>query len=279
MKRTILKLTAFAVVLAISFTVHAAVLQDEYVKELKDVKGIRSIVIDNVNGDCVIIPGDSDVVRIEGAIRIKGGSDEECRDYYRKAEIKVTTEGEELVIDVIYPKTRGFFSIGRSVNMRVDFEITVPVGLDIGVDLVNGDVTLEKMGDCNIDLVNGDVIASEINSIVVDVVNGSIEVREVAETVSCDLVNGSLKLFSSSEKLRKVVADSVNGTMQVHVPASVLGRIHMSSATGITYLKEEVAEGEWKVKMKSKSVTMVDDGNARINLENVNGKIVLFCKR
>ena len=163
--------------------------------------------------------------------------------------------------------------------MRVDFEITVPVGLDIGVDLVNGDVTLEKMGDCNIDLVNGDVIASEINSIVVDVVNGSIEVREVAETVSCDLVNGSLKLFSSSEKLRKVVADSVNGTMQVHVPASVLGRIHMSSATGITYLKEEVAEGEWKVKMKSKSVTMVDDGNARINLENVNGKIVLFCKR
>ena len=279
MKRTILKLTAFAVVLAISFTAHAAVLQDEYVKELKDVKGIRSIVIDNVNGDCVIIPGDSDVVRIEGAIRIKGGSDEECRDYYRKAEIKVTTEGEELVIDVIYPKTRGFFSIGRSVNMRVDFEITVPVGLDIGVDLVNGDVTLEKMGDCNIDLVNGDVIASEINSIVVDVVNGSIEVREVAETVSCDLVNGSLKLFSSSEKLRKVVADSVNGTMQVHVPASVLGRIHMSSATGITYLKEEVAEGEWKVKMKSKSVTMVDDGNARINLENVNGKIVLFCKR
>ena len=277
--KTIHKLLLVLIVMVLGGNANASILQDSYLKELNDVKGIRLLTVDNVNGDCRVVAVPGDTIHIEGAIRVKGGSDEECREFYERAEIKTVVEGDTVHLDVKYPKNRGFFNMGRSVAMIVDFEIQVPEAMDVDVDLVNGDVTLEKLRDCRIDLVNGDILASTINSIVVDAVNGNIEIQGVAESVNCDVVNGGLKLYTESLALHKVVAEAVNGTMQVYLPAAVLGRIQMSSATGITYLKEEAGDGEWKVKLKSKCVTMAEDGPARINLENVNGKIILFCKQ
>lgn len=263
----------------LSTTVRTAEITDQYHKKLTDVSGVRVLTIENVNGDCVIRPTDDGQIMIDAEILVKGSSEDACREFYEKADIRTERDGDTVLLTVDYPRNKLLCGFGKSASMTVDFTISVPAGTDLDLDLVNGDVRLNKLGECRIDLVNGECEANGCRSVLVDMVNGSVAATEISNVIICDMINGNVKLETRSSDLEKVRVESINGSIELTLIASVLGRLHLSSSTGQTYLKERDASGNWKTKLKGKHVTLMEDGKARISLETVNGKIAVYCER
>ncbi len=256
----------------------ASVLTDSFHKSISNADSIEKVTLDNVNGDChfFLAPGNGNF-DIDARVTIKGPSDEECESYYQKVKIDVTRENHVLKIVVTRPRSISFFGLGNSIRMSVDFEISIPVPMDVSVDLVNGDVNVEEMKLCSVDVVNGDVHLKGTTAASVDAVNSCIDIRDVKEWVVIDAVNGNLKLMSASPDLTKIKAEFVNGSMTVQIPTDILGRLNMDSATGTAYLKERKDGKTWETRMHGKRIHVSDKGTARIYLENVNGKITLLC--
>ena len=256
----------------------ASVLTDSFHKSISKADSIEKVTLDNVNGDChfFLAPKNANL-DIDAKVTIKGPSDEECESYYQKVKIDVTRENHVLKIEVTRPHTNSFFGLGNSVRMTVDFEILIPVPMDVSVDLVNGDVNIEAMKLCSVDVVNGDVHLKGITGASIDAVNSCIDICDVKEWVVIDTVNGNLKLISDSPDLKKIKAEFVNGSLTVQIPTACLGKLDMKSATGSTSLKEKREKKSWATRMHGKRIHISDKGTARISLENVNGKIILLC--
>jgi len=260
--------------------VYATALSDTVEKRLTGVDGIHAIRIDNVNGDCHVRLHDADQVMVRADITVKGVSEEACDEFYRKLAIEVKRESDRVLVQVVYPKTsRSWFGFGKSPHAVVDLVVTIPDNWDVTVDLVNGDIDVERAASCTIDLVNGDVLLQRVDRLNVDLVNGNIQVEDVTRAVSCDVINGNLQAIVTGSAVEKVYADMVNGNIDVTVPAAVIGRLYMESSTGRAVLMEKTAQGEWRTKLKSKRISMKEDGQARIGLETVNGRITVRSLR
>ncbi len=258
--------------------VNASVLTDSFHKEISKPDSISKIMLDNINGNCHFFPASKNKkLRIDATITVKGSSDEACESYYRKVRIAVTREKGVLKIAVTRPRSTSFFGLGNAVSMSVNFEVAIPVPIDVSVNLVNGNVSIEAMNRCNVDIVNGDVTMKGIISASIEAVNSCMDIRDVKKWVVVDAVNGSLKLFSLSPDLEKVKAEFVNGNMTVQIPTACLGRLNMDSATGTAELKEKKEGKAWETRMHGKRIHVSDKGKARISLENVNGTITLLC--
>ncbi|GEM_PF-2760931 len=258
--------------------VGASVLTDSFHKEISNPAAITKVTLDNVNGDChFFLAQKNRKLKIKATITIKGSSDEACESYYQKVKINVTRGNKVLKIVVNRPKTNSFFGLGNSIQMSVDFEISMPVQKDVSVDLVNGDINVEGMNRVTVDVVNGDVIMNGITGASIEAVNSRMDIRNVKKWVVIDAVNGRLKLSSISPELEKVKAEFVNGSMIVRIPTACLGRLNMESATGSADLKEKKEGEKWKTRMHGKKIHVSEKGGARISLENVNGKIILLC--
>lgn len=273
------KVLLILALITVSATVGAAEITDRYHKQLSDISGVTQLTIENVNGDCIIRPSSEKNIVIDAEIRVKGSSEDACREFYDKAAIRTERKGDAVMLTVDYPRNKLLCGFGKSASMIVDFTISVPAGMDIDLDLVNGDVHMKEMGTCRIDLVNGECEAQTCNELRVDLVNGSVSASDIRDSIVCDMINGNVKLETRSETLDRVRVESINGSIQVTLSAAVLGRLQLSSSTGQTYLKERDASGEWKTKLKGKNVTLLEDGKARISLETVNGKIAVYCER
>ncbi len=258
--------------------VDASVLTDSFHKELSKPDGITRVTLDNVNGDChFFLSPKKGKLSIDATVTIKGSSEEQCESYYRKVTIKATRKNGVLNIVVDRPRSTSFFGLGNATRMSVDFEIAIPFPVDVSVDLVNGDVSMEEMSCCSVDIINGNVNMKEVVSAAVEAVNSCMNIRGVKKRVLIDAVNGNLKLASASPGLEKVKVEFVNGSMTVQIPAAHLGYLNMESATGVAVLKEKKGTELWETRMRGKKIHISDKGKARIFLENVNGKIILLC--
>ncbi len=274
-----IKVLLILALITVTATVGAAEITDRYHKQVSDISGVTQLSIENVNGDCVIRPSSDKSIVIDAEIRVKGSSEDACREFYDKASIRTERKGDTVLLTVDYPRNKLLCGFGKSASMIVDFTISIPAGMDLDLDLVNGDVHMKEMGTCRIDLVNGECNAESCKDLLVDLVNGSVTAGDIRNSVVCDMINGNVKLETRSETLEKVRIESINGSIQLTLAAAVLGRLQLSSSTGQTYLKERDDSGEWKTKLKGKNVTLLEEGKARISLETVNGKIAVYCER
>ncbi len=274
-----IKILLILALIGVGATAGAAEITDQYHKKLTDISGITQLSIENVTGDCVVHSSGDRTIIINADVLVKGTTEEACREFYEKAAIRTERKGDTLLLTVDYPRNKLLCGFGKSASMVVDFTITLPAGMNLDVDLVNGDIQMKDMGECRIDLVNGKCEAVSCKALVADLVNGSVVATDIERSLICDMINGNVKLETRSATLDKVRVESINGSFQVTLPASVLGRLQLSSSTGQTYLKERDESGEWKTKLKGKNVTLLEDGKARISLETVNGKVAVYCER
>ncbi|NOZ12320.1 MAG: DUF4097 domain-containing protein [Acidobacteria bacterium] len=257
----------------------AAVLSDSFHREISEIPGITSVTLDNVNGDChfFLAPKQKNLT-INATITVKGPSDEACESYYQKVRIEVTRVKGVLKIQVNKPRSSSFFGLGNSIRLSVDFEISIPVPVDVSVNLVNGNIHMEGMGKCSVDLVNGKINMEGVSGASIEAVNSCMEIRGLKIQAAVDAVNGSLNLVSASPALKQVKAEFVNGRITVRVPCGLIGQLKMSSATGTAVLKKRKGPKDWTTQMRGKRIHVSDRGKTRISLENVNGKITLLCE-
>jgi DUF4097 and DUF4098 domain-containing protein YvlB len=145
----------------------------------------------------------------------------------------------------------------RDNDVKVDFTVKVPAGVILSANNVNGGIQIDNL--------KSDVKAHTVN--------GRVKVA-ASGVVSASTVNGSIEaVMGSAEWTGKNSFETVNGTIDVALPASVSTDIEASTVNGsissdlpIT-LNGKISRRELKGRIGS--------GGRSLELETVNGSIKL----
>lgn len=165
----------------------------------------------------------------------------------------------------------------RSINSKIHLTIQVPFDTSLNLKAVNG-------GNIEVDHVNGDV---EVNN-----TNGNVTVSHISGSAVVHALNG--KIVAS---LDKVAADkpmsfsSLNGDIDVTLPADVRARVKLKSDNGDVYtdfdLKVDTAtpqpqlqpnssgRGRYRVRFDRATYGSINGGGPEVQLTTFNGSIYL----
>lgn len=181
-----------------------------------------------------------DIVGREGAITVRAGSRSEVR-VLSEWRGSLTQDGRVVRLD----GTRG-----RSWADEEDLVVEVPVWLDVTVNTLNGDITLDKVeGALTLSTVHGDITAHGTRGVVsitavdgeirvtgargplqLNSVNGGVQVQDAEAAVSAETVNDDIVL--SGIRSADVAASTVNGDVRFDGLLTSDGRYRFSSHNG-----------------------------------------------
>jgi hypothetical protein len=145
----------------------------------------------------------------------------------------------------------------RDNNVRVDFRIEVPAGVDFIGRNVNGAVTATTIdGNVEAHTVNGDVEVSATGVVRGGTVNGSVDfvmgASDWRDDLSVETVNGGITLTFLGSLDTEVQASTVNGSIESDWPLTVRGRFGPKRVNGT-----------------------IGNGGRSLSLNTVNGSITL----
>lgn len=208
--------------------------------------------VENINGDITVTAGPGRAVHVIATK--KAGS----QSYLDGIEVQVRADEDRISIRTEHPKssTRWF---GHSENSgSVSYEIVVPADTHLdSIDTVNGEIEVAGIrGDVSADTTNGDIRVSGLSgNLEADTVNGSIE-------ATFDRLGGD----------QRVVAETVNGRVQLRLPADASARIDVGTVNGGIDADDfglEVDKGFLGRDLDGE----IGSGDARIKVSTVNGSV------
>jgi DUF4097 and DUF4098 domain-containing protein YvlB len=247
MKRAYL---AGAALLLVSATAMADVKETEEFSF--DVNTGARISLENVNGNIEVTGGSDSKVKV--IANKKAGKQE----YMDDLKIVIDATADYVRIETQHPDSKGWFNWGNGSSGSVSYQLMVPSDVDLdSIETVNGDVTIES--------VDGEVKAGTVN--------GTISVSGLLADVNLDTVNGSIKaVFEELGAGQRVKADTVNGKIALYLPAEASARIAAETVNG------SIDADDFGLKVEKGFVGRdldgeIGGGDARVNLETVNGSI------
>ncbi len=191
--------------------------------------------IEGINGEVKVraVPNTGSVV-ISGERRVGSDSFADASDFLRHVTVVVTEFGDEIIARTEQPNNAG----GR--ECIVDYEVTIPEGLDVDVRHINGAVVLAELkSSTNVDLVNG-TLAANIDlppggTVDMTVVNGTL-LLEIPTTTSASvaavITNGELFVSNLDFVDQQLSGRTVTGTL-----GSADGNIRLSVINGTLMLR------------------------------------------
>ena len=206
------------------------------------------VSLDNVNGAVTITGWDKNEVQIDAV--------KKARDQQRlgEAKIEVETSSDSVHIRTRYPE-------GHSNNnpATVTYELHVPRNAQLdGINLVNGSLTITQC--------SGDVKAS--------LVNGASTIHDLSGRIELSSVNGAVKAYYKSlANVKEIHLKSVNGSVQLGLPASPNANVSVSTVNGgISTDFPLTVQGKF---MGRHIDGTLGSGGTRIEISNVNGSVHL----
>ena len=182
----------------------AAVLAEEREEALEkrvSLDGAKQVVVKNVRGD-VRIAGerDRDDVRCQFLKQARGRKREEVDRVFAAMDVEITRNGNDIVIEAIYPKRResdrGLLALimQQYTNMRVDLDISVPAAIAVGVAAGSGDVAVADIGGAvEISAASGDIDVRRLGaSLEIQVSSGDIIVEDAAGPITLATASGGI---------------------------------------------------------------------------------------
>ncbi|MDH3902246.1 MAG: DUF4097 domain-containing protein [Xanthomonadales bacterium] len=239
----------FAIALLVSGSLFASVTEEEtFSFKLND--GGR-FSISNVNGSIVVAGGSGDSVEI---IATKKADNQKDLD---KIEIEISHSDDEITVETELGDSDRWYSRGSNSG-SVKYEVIVPEGTELdSVDTVNGNVSISG--------VSGKVVAESVN--------GDLDISDLAGDVGLSTVNGSIDaVFSVLEGDQRVKAETVNGRVTLKLPESADVEISADTLNGGIHASDfglKVDKGFVGSDLNGK----IGNGNARLNIDTVNGAI------
>jgi Putative adhesin len=204
------------------------------------------VSLDNVNGNVEIAGWDRNEVQIDAE---KKGRDQQRLD---EAQIEVEAGSDYVKIHTQYPHNHT-----NNNPASVHYTLHVPQNAQLDhISLVNGALTVQKvMGEVDASLVNGKAHISDLSGETsISSVNGSIEANYASlsnvREIRLKSVNGSIELGLPASPNADVKASTVNGGIKSDFPLTVQGSFAGHNVTGT-----------------------LGSGGTRIDLSNVNGSI------
>ena len=213
----------------------------------------QSLTIRDINGGVRVRTGER--LAIRATKRAERGDPNEVA-------IHVDTHPEGILVCVRYPPDAASTCAGgshhdnKANNTVVDFDVTVPHGIVLDANTVNGSVDAVNDGPTDASSVNGTV---------------RVEGRDVR---SAQTVNGSVIVRIRNRARGTLEARTVNGAIEVSLPAgsgvdleakTLTGEIN---ADGVSVERPRFGPG-------SRASATIGDGARRLRLETVNGSITV----
>jgi len=206
--------------------------------------------IENVNGSISVTGERGDKVEI---VATKKADNQEDLDGIK---IEISHSASEIVVDTEIGESSGWFSRGRSGEVK--YVIIVPVGTELdSVETVNGDV--------NISGVSGNVVAESVN--------GDLELSNLAADANLSTVNGSINAsFDKLEGQQRVQAETVNGRVSINLPKNADVNVSADTLNGGINGSDFGLETD-KGFVGSDLNGKIGNGSARLNIDTVNGSV------
>lgn len=207
------------------------------------------ITVKNVNGEVRVTAWDSPQVKVDA---IKRGDDREALD---NARIVVDPRSDEIDIRTKYPEDSCHHHCAS-----VDYTITVPRGASLAsIGTVNGGVTIEG--------VTGPVKAASVN--------GNVEVRGAANDLKASTVNGHVHADFQQFAARMVHVTTVNGAIELGLPANAGGHLNATTVTGNIDSDFELPVRHARFAPGATLQSTFGGGTAEMRLSTVSGNIEL----
>lgn len=223
-----------------------------------DIDSGGRLSLENINGSITIVGGSGNTIEV--IANKKAGS----QDYMDDLQILVDEESDYIRIETRHPKSKNkWMNWGSDQSGSVSYELTVPS--DINLDTIS--------------TVNGSVRISDVSGTVkAETVNGDLETSELTSGVKLETVNGSIEAeFDTLGGDQRVSAEAVNGKIVLRLPEGASARIHAETVNG------SIDADDFGLKPEKGFVGRdldgeIGDGDARINVDTVNGSIRIYKK-
>lgn len=224
--------------------------------------GKKKFKLDNVTGSVTIShSADSGIIKVKASkeVRVKK---KELDKPFDEITIRLDTTGSMISVNSDFDKKEdfGIFRFDMGKGPRVDYDISIPYGIELEIDNVNGNISCGSLSnDLKIDLVNGDVSLDNYTGLLeCEITNGDFSAHvDSTRGMNLSTVNGSISLFLNNFMNANLRAETVNG------------RITEDNLQLTDIIKE-------KKMLKAKIGKGTPDVD--IKIETVNGKIRLFGK-
>ncbi len=181
-----------------------------------DVQGQRHLKIEAINSRIDITGVENQqFISVSGERFVKSESEADAESHLDELEISITENVDEVRIKTIQPKD----TQGRTYQIR--YQIKVPADMDVTVQSVNGDVTLDSLkSDLVVGVVNGNIVLDEISGdVTVGLTNGNIRCEMVLPTQgTCQLsvINGQIELAIPMSTSANFSANVTNGSVSIN---------------------------------------------------------------
>ncbi len=224
--------------------------------------GKTKVTLENFNGRIKVFKGDSAtglVIKLEKIAHVKK---RDLDKPFTEAWVDIDSTSEIVRITSKYEKSKGWLKFkfdGRDANTTdMNYDITIPPGLKLSVENVNGDVDFTNIE----------------NDLDVTVVNGDVDVDNVSGNNSFNLINGKLRGSLDSTKGLKI--DIVNGRVDFSLGSSFSGVFKIETKNG--RIVQENLNFATLTSEKRSLRGRLGESDAEVNIDMVNGKVILKGK-
>lgn len=206
--------------------------------------------LEGINGNVAITGlSDADSVIVAGEKRVGSESMQDAEEHLQQLHVSVSEAQSGVFVKTIQPDQ----TYGRSYV--VDYNITLPMNLDVAVINTNGAV--------DIDSVNG--------SVSVENVNGQVDLDEIIGSVSAQLVNGQVSAKVTPPKGGIISMSTVNGGINLEIPQYTSAQFSAIVVNGTFSISNLVLIG--MVTTPNSISGTLGTGEGTIALSTVNGSI------
>ena len=209
---------AFAA-LAVAAVSHASTLEETFDRTF-DVRPGTTFTLENTNGHINVRSWDQPRVRVHAEKRVESRDSDAAKKAFAELRVEPSVSADGVRIMTHYPRrSDGVFDwlAGTNVSMTVNYEITVPRTMNIGLENTNGGIDVSD--------VRGSMHVSNTN--------GHIELLRCAGDVDAETTNGHVKAELSEVTQGKAVRlETTNGRITVTLPRTVAARLDASTTNG-----------------------------------------------
>ena len=218
----------------------------------------KKVVLDNTSGNIKITKNIVDsVLRIKAEATLHLTKKEMNEG---KERIKISVDSVDGVINIKsdYVKEKRFFNFRIDFNSEINYELSVPEGIEVSIDNTNGKTEVSEIN----------------NKVDVNLTNGNVKLIHTTGIVSVDVTNG--KITGDLDSTKGLNLKTTNGSVNLTLSETFSGKFRMETVNG-------------KITKKDFDFKNVDDekkyfkgtlGNSEVEvkIETTNGKITLTKK-
>jgi DUF4097 and DUF4098 domain-containing protein YvlB len=185
----------------------------------------QTLSVENISGDVVASPGNAFSAVV--TVTVTAPNQKQAEDLLRSARIEQSQDEEGWSLETRWPGMHGHRGGGSSCSrcrVVARYELTVPAGVDVALQTVNGDVRVKDLdGELNLESVNGRIEAGGVRrSLEAQTVNGPITAAAQAvgrgSSISLESVNGPITLTLPKGAQFDLSAETMNGTIASTFP-------------------------------------------------------------